>query len=107
MKKIFIAGPYTLGDVAINVKKSMDMANELINLGFAPFCPLLTHFLHMNNPQPYEKWLAVDKSFLAVCDAVIRMKGDSKGADGEVELAKKLNIPVYYDLDSLKNELRS
>ncbi|HBR55367.1 MAG TPA: hypothetical protein DEA82_14745 [Flavobacteriaceae bacterium] len=101
MKKIFIAGPYTIGDVAMNVKKAMDLSNDLMELGFAPYCPHLTHFLHMNHHQPYEKWLELDKEYLKVCDALIRIKGESKGADGEVNLAQQIKIPVFTDLETL------
>lgn len=101
MKKIYIAGPYSKGDVAINVKKSMDMANELIENGYAPFCPHLTHFLHMNKPQPYKKWLEIDDQFVLVCDALLRIPGDSNGADKEIQLAKENNIPVFYSLEDL------
>jgi hypothetical protein len=102
MKRIFISGPYTLGDVAQNVKKAMDAANELINKGYAPFCPHLTHFLHMNNFQPYEKWLAIDIAYLKVCDCLLRLPGESKGADAEVKMAIDLGIPVYYDLKEIQ-----
>ena len=103
MNRIFISGPYTLGDVAVNVKKAMDLANVLIDNGYAPFCPHLTHFLHMNNPQPYEKWLELDNSFLLVCDALIRIPGDSNGADKEMELAKSKNIPIFHNIDEMFN----
>jgi len=105
MKRIYIAGPYSKGDVALNVKKAMDCANELINLGFAPFCPHLTHFLHMNNWQPYEKWLEIDAEFVKVCDSVLRIPGDSSGADKEVELAKSLGIPVFFSVGELKKAM--
>lgn len=101
MKKVFISGPYSKGDVAQNVKIAMDMANELINHGFAPYCPHLTHFLHMNSWQPYEKWLEIDCEFLVLCDAVIRLAGESSGADNEVELAKRTDIPIFYNIDEL------
>jgi hypothetical protein len=35
------------------------------------------------------------------CDAVLRIPGESKGADGDVELAGKLGLPVYHRLDEL------
>lgn len=97
MIKVFITGPYTNGDVAQNVKNAMDMANRLIELGFAPFCPHLTHFLHMNNWQPYEKWIMIDKAFLKCCDAIIILQTDipSKGSKEEVSYATELGIPVF------------
>jgi hypothetical protein len=45
--KVYIASPYTLGDVAVNVKRQLDCADELMNAGFAPFAPLYSHFQHM------------------------------------------------------------
>lgn len=102
MKKIFVSGPYTKGDVAINVKKAMDMCNTLINLGYAPFCPHLTHFLHINNPLPYEKWLELDIEYLKICDGLIRMEGKSEGADKEVEFANENNIQVFYSIGDIK-----
>lgn len=105
MKKIFIAGPYTKGDVAINVKRAMDVADKLINLGHAPYCPHLTHFLHMNKAQPYEKWLILDSEYLKICDILIRLDGESNGADKEVQLAEKLNIPVFYNMEDLSQYL--
>jgi hypothetical protein len=106
MKRIFISGPYTLGDVAQNVKGAMEVANELIELGYAPFCPHLTHFLHLNHAQPYEKWLEIDVSFLRVCDAVIRIPGESTGADSEVRIASELGIPVFYSKQELYEKIK-
>jgi hypothetical protein len=102
MKKIYIASPYTKGDVAVNVKRQLDCANELINMNYAPFAPLLSHFQHMAHPRSYERWLMLDLEWIKVCDGVLRLEGESSGADKEVELAKKLKIPVYYSLEELE-----
>jgi len=101
MIKVYIASPYTKGDVAVNVKKQLDVANELIINGFAPFAPLYSHFQHMAHPRPYEDWIRLDLEWVKVCDCVLRLEGESTGADGEVDLAKKLNIPVFYSLNEL------
>lgn len=101
MIKVFISGPYTLGDTAINVKKAMNLCNDLMELGFAPYCPHLTHFLHINNPQPYEKWLELDIEYLKICDALIRISGKSSGADKEEDFAKNNKIPIFYNVSDL------
>lgn len=103
MIKVYIASPYTLGDVAVNVKVQMDCANKLMDLGFAPFVPLYSHFQHMAHPRPYEDWIRLDKEWVLACDAVLRLDGKSSGADGEVELAKSNNIPVFYYIEELVN----
>lgn len=35
------------------------------------------------------------------CDAILRLPGESKGADNDVRLAKERGIPVYYNVDEL------
>jgi hypothetical protein len=104
MNKIFISSPYTIGDVAQNVKRQMDLANELMDHGYFPYVPLLSHFLHINNPRPYEDWLALDMQYLVICDALIRLEGASIGADREIEMAKFYAIPIYYSLNELLSD---
>jgi len=103
MIKIYIASPYTKGDVAVNVKRQLDAADELIELGFAPFVPLYYHFQHMFSPKPYETWTKLDNEWIQQCDALLRLKGESKGADAEVKLAEELGIPVFYNILGLVN----
>lgn len=99
--RIYVAGPYTSGDVAVNVRNAYAAANRLADLGFAPFVPHATHFWHMLFPRPYEFWLELDNQFLPCCAAVLRLPGPSKGADKEVQLALSLGIPAFQDIDKL------
>jgi len=99
--RIYIAGPYTNGDVAMNVRNAFAAANDLADRGFAPFVPHATHFWHMLFPRPYEFWLDLDNQFLPCCQAVLRIPGESSGADKEVDLAKKLGIPVFTAIEEV------
>ena len=99
--KVYIASPYTVGDVAVNVKAQLDAADMLMDLGFTPFVPLYSHFQHIVHPRPYQEWLDLDLEWLPVCDVVLRLPGESKGADIEVKKAKELNKPVVYSFDEL------
>jgi hypothetical protein len=96
--KVYIASPYSIGDQAINVKMQIDMADQLMTLGFAPFVPLLSHFQHMIHPRPYQDWVDIDLEWVKACDCVLRLPGESKGADGEVALAGELSMPVFYEI---------
>lgn len=91
---IYIAGPYTQGDVAVNVKTAMDAADALIAVGHAVFCPHLSHFLHLNQPRPYEVWLRHDLAWLPACHWLVRLPGESPGAEREVAEARRLGIRV-------------
>lgn len=101
MIKVYIAGPYTKGDVALNVRAAYIAADQIANAGGAPFVPHHTHFWHMMFPRPYEEWLKLDLAFLPVCDCVLRLPGESSGADGEVAKAIELGLPIFYTLDGV------
>jgi hypothetical protein len=34
---------------------------------------------------------------------VLRIEGESKGADGDVQLAKEIGLKIYYKLDDIIN----
>lgn len=99
--KVYVAGPYTNGDVAQNVKKAMEVGNILMDNGFAVFIPHLSHFQHMMHPRQYEDWIDHDLTWLESCDMLFRIDGYSLGADQEVRRAKELGKPVWTDLDRL------
>lgn len=100
-KRIYIAGPYTKPDPCINTFNAIKAANTLMDKGYAPFIPHLSHFWHTVSPKPYEAWLDYDNQFLPVCDAVLRLPGESSSADKETAFAESLGIPVYHSIDEL------
>ena len=99
--RIYIAGPYTKGDVAINVRSAILAGNRVLEKGHIPYIPHLTHFWHLLYPRPWSDWLMIDKEFLKLCDCVWRLPGDSNGADEEVALAINLNIPIFYSFEDI------
>jgi len=101
MKKVYVAGPYTKGDVAKNVRNAVLAADELAVMGYVPFIPHLTHFWHLLCPRDWEFWLKQDLHWLEVCDCVLRLPGESVGAALEVYRAIELGIPVYHSIEAL------
>jgi hypothetical protein len=101
MIRVYIASPYTIGDVAVNVKRQIDVADILISHGFAPFVPLLSHFQHLMHPRPYEDWTTLDIEWVKVCDCILRLEGESNGADNEVEVARVLGKPIFFSIEEL------
>jgi len=98
---VYIASAYTKGDVAINVRKSFIAADKLAKLGYLPFPPLFTHFWHFLVPHAYEFWIGMDLEWILHCDCLLRLPGESSGADKEVKFAIQNNIPVYYSIQEL------
>jgi hypothetical protein len=100
-QRVYIAGPYTKPDPEANTKRAIEAGNKLLDAGFAPFCPHLSHYWHLQTPRDYEDWMAIDLAWLPMADAVVRLPGESSGADREVVLAHTLAIPVYGSVEEL------
>ena len=63
---------------------------------------LLRHELLCLGPRyaqdDYAFWLGQDAVWLVECDAVLRIPGDSVGADQEIEMARGLGKIIYLSL---------
>lgn len=105
MKLVYIASPYTLGDAGENVHAQLQAAHTVMDLGHCPVAPLLSHFLHIHRPRPYEDWIECCLAQAAKCDLVWRLPGESPGAEREVALAHERRIPVALNLSDLKHLL--
>ena len=103
--RVYIASQYYHGDQEANVLRQISTFHALAIHGFVPFAPLLGHYVDKHYRFDYDWWLAWCFEWVKVSDCVLRLEGESNGADKEVALAKKLGIPVYYSLNELlKNE---
>ena len=102
IKTVYIASAYSKGDCAVNVRQSILAADKLRELGYLPFCPLLTHFWHFVSPHPYEYWVEMDMEWLQYMDCVLRLPGLSSGADNEVTEMKKLGKPIFFSIEQLE-----
>jgi vacuolar-type H+-ATPase subunit D/Vma8 len=112
---IYIASPYTRGDVAINVRAQMEAFDAILAMGAVPIAPLFTHFQHMFKPRPYEDWIELDLEIVKRCDACIRLEAvaersdgtvyrqyKSSGADGEVMAFARMAKPVFLSMHALE-----
>ena len=105
--RVYIAGPMTNGDgKSFNMAKineAIETHLRLIELGYVPHCPQLTVFCELIRPGkiPYKDWLALDKHYIDDSDVVLRLEGDSVGADVECQYAKSCDKRIFYGLPSL------
>lgn len=115
MMLILIAGPYRSGtnnDPKL-IKRNMDrleaMALPLFRKGHIPMIgewvanPLieLAGSKEVGDDIFNEIQYPTAHRLLTKCDAILRIEGDSKGADQDVEIAKKLGLKVYYDIKEI------
>jgi len=101
--RVYVAGPITKGNQFLNCVRAIQAGNELFKMGYVPFIPHLSYWWNeVAGPHSHEAWLAYDLQWVALCHALLRLKGDSMGADVEVAFAKKHRIPVYTSIRALK-----
>lgn len=96
--KVFLAGPYK-GDQAMNVRAVLKAADRIVDAGHTPFVPHLYHFWDFVSPKPRETWIRLDLEWLAACEVLVRLSGESSGSDHEVGVAEGLDIQVFEGVD--------
>ena len=103
--RVYVAGPLTLGDRLANVEAACIAGRELIERGYAPMVPHLSHHIDPVDALGHATWIDVDLAWVAVSDAVLRMPGESIGADQEVAFARQRGVPVFQSIAALIESL--
>ena len=98
--RVYVAGPYTLGDRSENLRRIMAATVEILDAGHEPFCPLLSFFIDLTHPRPWEDWMRLDLAWLKVAEAVVRIPGESRGADEEWMFAVSREIPCFFTVSA-------
>jgi hypothetical protein len=121
MKRVYIAGPISQGELWKNVNQATEAFIQLAKAGLAPFCPQWSVYAKKcgnanwgnadrticygtrngNDEMTHEEWIRLDLAWVSVSDAVLRLPGASTGADREVDHAVRLGIPVFYTIEVL------
>jgi len=112
---ILIAGPYRGGTndnpelMKKNLAKLESVALPIFRLGHVPMIgewvalPLL-HLAGSMKPGD-DKWneiqYPVAHRLLEKCDAVLRLEGESTGADNDVRIARERGLKIYYQLEDI------
>jgi hypothetical protein len=112
---ILIAGPYRSGtnDDPVLMQQNLDKLEEVaLPLFRAGHLPIIGEWVALpimrkaGSKKPgddayNETAYPVANRLLLKCDAVLRLPGESTGADNDVKLAKELGLKIYYRLDDV------
>jgi|AGTN01.2.fsa_nt_gi hypothetical protein len=120
---VYIAGPVSGGDIVENVKRANAAGVALMKAGFSPIVPHGSCFWgnrigascsgtnlkkwsafipeSLHSDIPYEDWISACLDIVPRCDAVLRLPGESKGADEEVRQAVRHGLPVFTSIEEL------
>ncbi|MGT8855997.1 DUF4406 domain-containing protein [Enterobacter sp. 186315] len=112
---ILIAGPYRSGTDGVqaridaNLKKLEEAALAVYQLGHVPVIGewLALPLAHAAGSKAVGDEISeamlypVAHRLITKCDAIYRIAGESRGADMDIEVAKKLGLTVYTSLDAI------
>jgi hypothetical protein len=116
-KKVYVASPISKGDLTGNIVLAHRAGMALLQAGFAPLVPHGSCFWGNDIAQcrvcekpafhpeathsdvSHETWLDMDLAWVAVADGVLRLPGESVGADKEVAFALEKGIPVFTSIE--------
>ncbi|MEH3032782.1 MAG: DUF4406 domain-containing protein [Aeromicrobium erythreum] len=112
---ILIAGPYASGTdgdphlMARNLRRLEEAAWPIFRAGHVPMIgewvalPVLSSAgaTGPDDPLAADVMYPTAERLLQHCDAVLRLPGESRGADQDVAIAQERGIPVYHRLDEV------
>ena len=117
---VYISGPISKGNLAANINQGTAAFLRLVKAGLAPICTMWSVYAKEcleftssamfnlpvkvmcqatvtgNDQMSHADWMGVDLTFVEVSNCILRLPGESVGADAEVAHAKSLGIPVFY-----------
>ena len=102
--KVYISGPITKGNRNWNYYQACEVERKLMLAGFAPLNPMRSMALPFawQDDMPHDLWIEVDLPWVECSNAVLRLPGESKGADIECNHARDFGVPVFYELKDLE-----
>jgi hypothetical protein len=104
--RVYVAGPFRAEDCwrqERHVRTAEEAAWQLWKMGMAPLCPhSQTRFYQGSLPN--DVWLEGDLSWVEVSQALYVVDGweESEGTLGEIKLAKKLGIPIFFSMREIR-----
>lgn len=98
---LYVAGPYA-SDPTANVRAAVEAAEKLIRAGYNVYVPHLNHLWDLVSKHEPVYWLKQDLAWLRRCHAVVRLPGNSPGAELEVQEAQRLGRPVVNMEEALR-----
>lgn len=102
---VYISGPMTIGDWEENILRAERLFRQLMLAGYSCYCPHLSGRMPGHEDIPHDLWIANDLPLVGRSDAVLRIPGESTGADRECAFARACEVPVYHSVEHLMDEI--
>lgn len=106
--KLYLSGPISNGGTLsqgqqwCNAIQAMAIATDLSKGGIWVHVPHLTVLFDLMGGRSWEEWLGHDYPLVGLCDGILRLPGESKGANLEVKWAREAGKDIFYNVDAVK-----
>lgn len=109
IRRVYVAGPYSHPARGVRIRNAWTAGALGALVAEAGAYPVVPHLVgmhvaeHCDVQQSYEWWIEATRNDLLTCHAMILAPGwkTSRGALGEVDLAKWMGLPVFESIDEL------
>lgn len=114
MKRVYIAGAYSADNILSaleNMRKGMRAGLIVLKAGYAPFVPWFDyHFslmLRDDETLTVQEYYDYSMAWLEGSNAILVLPDweNSKGTVNEIAKAKELEIPIFYNMEDLKDAI--
>ena len=106
MRLVYISSPLR-GDVERNIQRARDYCAYAASCGVIPLAPhtIFTQYLDDEQPEQREQGLRMGRDLMWRCDDLWVVGSTiSSGMREEIELAKKLYMPIFYVPEDMEQE---
>ena len=104
MLKVYLSGPISQGNRAENLRQADEAFMRLRELGYAVLNPMWSARMPGAFDIPHARWIENDLAWVECADAVLRLPGESVGAEIECDHARRWGIPVYDSIADLEDD---
>ena len=110
---VYVAGPISRGNLRENVRRACAAGVALMKAGIAVHVPHLTCYMGqvydglgaipevLPSGTVIDDWYRMSLVEVRRCDALLRIPGESTGADQEADEATRLGKPVFNSIDEV------
>jgi hypothetical protein len=97
---VYLASPYSHPEPSVREERFQEVCRAAAHLMFSPIAHTHPISLVGSLPGEWEYWKSYDEAVLSTCRSLVVLQLEnweqSKGIQGEVEIAGRIDLPTYY-----------
>jgi hypothetical protein len=99
--RVYIASPIYSGDNVENVARAIERYLDVVELGYAGYCPHLSWYINPNVRLAVDEWMRQHGPWLTASSAVLITPSNDPVTTREIDLAAECGVPVWPTVEEL------